>query len=194
MVLVLLTGPRVTAGSESVSRPERVRPRDPCIYAIGDSRAAPCFWGSRAGRRLRAVEVVGLMIAAMSGLARAPSIADEASAMAFVVDFAALLLAGRATATIVATLGVVLRGLAGLHAVEWSRTLPSLPRRPGGRFRPAGWAERGPFRVAVARRADRDCRRRLLPRSSTRRTSASFPLFLGGPSTGMAAARCARHS
>jgi len=62
----------------------------------------------------RALEVVGLMLAAIAGAAldRRRSRAN-ASATAFVVDFAALLLGGRAVATIVAVLGVALRNLTG---------------------------------------------------------------------------------
>jgi hypothetical protein len=62
----------------------------------------------------RGLEVVGLMLAAIAGalLDRRRS-ATKSSATAFVVDFAALLIGGRAMAAIVASLGVVLRSLAG---------------------------------------------------------------------------------
>ena len=116
MVPVLLTRPRVTAGSESASRPERALSRYPGIYATtAIAVTAPLLLGLAGWPpSARGLEVVGLMLAAIAGalLDRRRS-ATKSSATAFVVDFAALLIGGRAMAAIVASLGVVLRSLAG---------------------------------------------------------------------------------
>jgi len=116
VVPVLLTRPRVTAGSESASRPERAPSRYPGIYATtAIAVTAPLLLGLAGWPpSARGLEVVGLMLAAIAGalLDRRRS-ATKSSATAFVVDFAALLIGGRAMAAIVASLGVVLRSLAG---------------------------------------------------------------------------------
>ena len=106
----------MTAGSESASRPERAPSRYPGIYVTtAIAVAAPLLLGLAGWPpSARGVEVVGLMLAAIAGalLDRRRS-TTKPSAIAFVVDFAALLLGGRAMAAIVASLGVVLRSLAG---------------------------------------------------------------------------------
>ena len=116
MVPALLTPPRVTARSESASRPERALSRYPGIYATtAIAVTAPLLLGLAGWPpSARGLEVVGLMLAAIAGalLDRRRS-TTKPSAIAFVVDFAALLLGGRAMAAIVASLGVVLRSMAG---------------------------------------------------------------------------------
>jgi len=102
----------VTGGSESVSRLERALARYPGLYAITAlAVTAPLLLGLAGWPpSARAFEIVGLMLAAIAGAAldrRRPT--TTVSATAFVVEFAALLLGGRAMATIVASFGVALR-------------------------------------------------------------------------------------
>jgi len=106
----------VTTGSGSASKSEWTLARYPGVYVTSAiAVTAPLLMGLAGWPpSARALEVVGLMLAAIAGAAldRRRSRAN-ASATAFVVDFAALLLGGRAVATIVAVLGVALRNLTG---------------------------------------------------------------------------------
>ena len=103
----------MTAGSESASRAEWTLSTYPGVYVTTAlAVAAPLLLGGWPPSA-RAFEVVGLLLAAITGAAldRRQS-TTRVSATAFVVDFAALLLGGRAIATLVASFGIVLRDFA----------------------------------------------------------------------------------
>ena len=106
----------MTARSESASGSERTLSRYLGVYATtAIAVTAPLLLGLAGWPpSARAFEVVGLMLAAIAGAAldRRRS-TTKLSATAFVVNFAALLLGGRAMATIVASFGEALRNFAG---------------------------------------------------------------------------------
>jgi diguanylate cyclase (GGDEF)-like protein/PAS domain S-box-containing protein len=107
----------VTSRWESVSRWPRVRTATPYpgVYIITAVAAlAPLLLGLTGWPPpLRALEVAGLMLATILSAAlerQRPS--TKGGATSFVIDFTALLMGGRMAATLVATFGAVLRGLA----------------------------------------------------------------------------------
>jgi diguanylate cyclase (GGDEF)-like protein/PAS domain S-box-containing protein len=105
----------VTGGSESASRRGTLS-RYPGVYATTAITVTAALSLGITGwpPSPRALEVVGLLLAAVAGAALdRPHSTTKLSATAFVVDFAALLLGGRAVATIVASVGVVQRSLTG---------------------------------------------------------------------------------
>jgi diguanylate cyclase (GGDEF)-like protein/PAS domain S-box-containing protein len=103
----------VTGGSEFASRLERALSGYPGVHATtAVAVTAPLLLGLAGWPpSARAIEVVGLLLAAIAGAAleRQRRSRTKVSATAFVVDFAALLLGGRVMATIVACFGVTLR-------------------------------------------------------------------------------------
>ena len=107
----------VTSRSDSASRWAGVRTTAPYpgVYVTTAVAAcAPLLLGLAGWPpSLRALEVAGLMMATILSSAlerRRPS--TKGGATSFVIDFTALLLGGRMAATLVATFGAVLRGLA----------------------------------------------------------------------------------
>jgi len=108
----------VTARSESVPRWAGVRvpaPYPGVYVTTAVAAAAPLLLGGLTEwpPPLAALEVAGLMLATILTAAlerQRPSARDGATS--FVIDFTALLLGGRMAATLVATFGAVLRGLA----------------------------------------------------------------------------------